>query len=1070
MKFDPWALLSLFGFFMGGLFLIALWAEKRHARGKSPANHPVVYALSLTIYFTSWAYYGEVGSASRNGMSFLALNLGMTASIALWWSLMRKLVRIKNAHRVTSLADFLSLRYGRSRAVAVTVTLLSLLILPPYLALQLKAIFSAFALLSTSPPLVESSVVALIIVFTAVMGARRLDPTEQHPGMVLVAVVEGVIKLMAILTAGLFIFFALGGGKLPVLSFIPSQRFSFSVWAANFVLGFVTIFLLPRQFHVAVVENVNERHIKTAMWLLPLYALLFDFFIYPIALVGLGMGYPAAQAESFLLRLPLDAGQHWLSLLVFVGGIAAATSMIGFATMATSTMVSNYLVVPLLYGKLAFLKRHLLPLRWMLIAALQLLGYAYLKTLGQEATLVNIGTVAFLVVLQYAPATLGGLFWREGNKIGTLLGTSAGVGIWGYTALLPSLARNGWVSISLLENGPWGLAFLKPEQLFGLTVLPPIAHTVFWSLLFNIGLYVLGSLLFEQSAEERPLAEACVGALVSTRILRPSLTGDISLPAKSEILTQLFKPFFPMEEAKNKMEQCLQATGVEGKTVISILELADLSHEAEKILAGLVGTVEAHKAIIQFFSPEETKALSEVYSVLLAHLKIPPEELVQRIDFYQEREKLLLQQAKEMEQRIEARTAELAKTNETLQRDIEKRKATEQALLESERRLKNLIDFLPDATFAIDTEGRLIAWNRALEEMVGKRAEEVLGKGNHEYALPFYGERRLALIDWALHPELAEEALSKRYLSFERKGDSFIGEVYVERLNAFFWLKASPLYDSHGKVIGAIETIRDITARKRAEEEKAKLQQEQIEALKQADALKDQFLSILSHELRTPLNSISGFGSILDDEVAGSLNPRQHEYLRKMLASADALTTLVNDLLDMTRITMGKFSILRQCTSFSGVAASTIDNLKPLADQKGLNLFNEVPSELPFLTIDEQRIGQVLINLINNAIKFTPKGGNIRVRAFIENGRLRCEVADTGRGIAPEDIPKLFRRFTQLDMTLTRRTGGMGLGLSIAKAIVDGHGGEIGVESELGKGSTFWFTLPVGCEKNGENE
>ncbi|MGE5707494.1 MAG: diguanylate cyclase, partial [Bacteroidota bacterium] len=597
MKFDPWALLALFAFFIGGLFLIALWAEKRHAQGKAPTNHPLIYALSLTIYFTSWAYYGEVGRAGHSGVSFVALELGMTASVALWWVIMRKFVRIKEQHRVTSLADFLSLRYGKSRAVAMAVPLIYLLILPPYLALQLKAIRSAFAALSTPVPLVDALVVLMIILFTIAMGARRLDPTEQHPGMVMAAVVEGVFKLTAFLTAGLFIFFALGGGRLPDASLIPASL-SFSDWGASFVVGFAAILLLPRQFHVAVVENTDERHIKTAMWLLPLYALLFDLLPYPIALVGLARGYPPGQGETFVLRLPLEAGHPWLSLLVFVGGIAAAIGMIGFSTMTASTMISNYLVMPCLEGKLAFLKRHLLPIRWGLIALLQLLGFAYLTAFGQNTALFDFGTLAFLAVLQYAPATLGGIFWREGNKTGALLGMGAGVAIWGYTALLPSLARGGWLPLSLLENGPWGLALLKPEQLFGLTVLPPLAHTVFWSLLFNLGLYLLGSLLAEQSPEEHALAEECVGALIGARPTpRPSVAAEIRLAEKREMLERLFKPYFHPEEAENKVRQCLQATGVEGRTMISTFELAGLGEEAEKLLAGVVGTAEAHKAL-----------------------------------------------------------------------------------------------------------------------------------------------------------------------------------------------------------------------------------------------------------------------------------------------------------------------------------------------------------------------------------------------------------------------------------------------------------------------------------------
>lgn len=245
-----------------------------------------------------------------------------------------------------------------------------------------------------------------------------------------------------------------------------------------------------------------------------------------------------------------------------------------------------------------------------------------------------------------------------------------------------------------------------------------------------------------------------------------------------------------------------------------------------------------------------------------------------------------------------------------------------------------------------------------------------------------------------------------------------------------------------------------------ADAEKSSIQQAQIAALEQAGIFKDQFLSILSHELRTPLNSINGFGSILLDEVAGSLNEIQHEYLSKMLSGADKLLALVNDLLDMTRIQAGQFSIIPHAIDFPEVVGKVLEILNPLADQKHQCLLNAVPDDLPPVMADDLRIAQVLTNLINNAVKFTADGGTITVRAFIEGNHLLCQVDDDGIGIVQEDIPKLFRRFSQLDETQARQLGGSGLGLSISKAIIEAHKGEIGVESEWGKGSTFWFTLP----------
>jgi signal transduction histidine kinase len=255
-------------------------------------------------------------------------------------------------------------------------------------------------------------------------------------------------------------------------------------------------------------------------------------------------------------------------------------------------------------------------------------------------------------------------------------------------------------------------------------------------------------------------------------------------------------------------------------------------------------------------------------------------------------------------------------------------------------------------------------------------------------------------------------------------------------------------------------TLLDITERHLLEEERAHNQEARIETLQRADLLKDQFLSILSHELRTPLNAIQGFGSVLEDEIAGPLSPLQHSYLSKMLAGSELLLGLVSDLLDMSRIQAGKFTIAFEPLRFSALAASVADSLASLAAQKQLGLTLDIAPDLPPMMADAQRVGQVLTNLISNAIKFTPEGGQIQVTARQERDHVLCEVVDTGDGIRPDDLPRLFQRFTQLDMSTTRQKGGTGLGLSICKAIVEAHGGHIGVRSEMAKGSTFWFTLP----------
>ena len=296
---------------------------------------------------------------------------------------------------------------------------------------------------------------------------------------------------------------------------------------------------------------------------------------------------------------------------------------------------------------------------------------------------------------------------------------------------------------------------------------------------------------------------------------------------------------------------------------------------------------------------------------------------------------------------------------------------------------------------------------------------------------------------------------TKRQL--EIKDVPFSIDLEGKKQTTYWDVRHIPVLGADGEVEAILVVTQDISDKAKNE----RLQREKIEALEQTDALKDMFLSIISHELRTPINAITGFGSILDDELAGALTGRQHEYIKKMLEGAENLMALVDDLLDLARMQAGRFSVIPQRVFFTEVASKAIENLKPLADRKHLALFGEIPVDLPPVMADPQRLGQVLSNLLNNAVSFTPEGGQIRVRAFIEGEWLRCEVKDTGVGIAPEDVPKLFKRFSQLDMTATRKARGTGLGLSISKAIVEAHGGQIGVESELGKGSTFWFTLPL---------
>ena len=673
------AIILIILLYVGGLFLVALWTERRIARGHNPAGNRWVYSLSLGVYLTSWTYYGSVGLAARSGLGFLAFYLSPTLGALFWWVILRKLVRIKNAHRITSIADFISARYDKSQALAIIVTLVALIGITPYISLQLKAILDSFAIVTQPLPRegatwlagnVDSIVVGLMVLFTIMFGARRLDPTERHPGMVMALAVECLVKLGAFLAAGIFVTYLLfdGFGDLfrrlsespyrHLLSLGGDSGMPYLSWFTLMVVCLFPFFLLPRQFHVAVVENSREGHVRTALWLFPLYMLLINIFILPIAAGGLLLGLSPEAGDTFVLSLPLASGRPWLAALVFIGGFSAATGMIMVSTMALSTMAVNHLLLPLVerIGPLFFLRRRLLQCRWAMVVLILLLGYGFERQVGESYKLAAMGVISFTAVLQFAPVFLGGLFWRGGNRAGALLGLGAGFAVWVYTSLIPGFVRSGLLPRSFLETGPWGVSALRPEHLFGISGLDPVSHAVFWSLFFNVGLYLFGSICAAQSRTERALVEEFVGALAPPVAPLRQSPGEsfIPLAGKCQEARAVLCRYLPEVRTEEVIGDCLRAAAIDGRSQISIMELADFHAEVEKRLAGSIGAASAHDAVRKGIELSEWEAsgLSEIYARILTDLRVTPEELRERIDFYREREKLLASHAGELEQKV----------------------------------------------------------------------------------------------------------------------------------------------------------------------------------------------------------------------------------------------------------------------------------------------------------------------------------------------------------------------------------------------------------------------------------
>ncbi|MGB0127150.1 MAG: sensor histidine kinase [Rhodocyclaceae bacterium] len=630
--------------YLGVLFGIAWIGDQRADRGRSIIANPYIYTLSLAVYCTTWTYYGSVGRAASTGIGFLPVYLGPTLMLALWWFVMVKMIRISRINRITSIADFVASRYGKSHLLGGLVTVIAVIGIVPYISLQLKAVSNSLVILLQYPdivmpaslgggPLLEDAtlyIALLLAAFTILFGTRHLDATERHEGMVAAIAFESVVKLVAFLAVGLFVTFGMYDGfgdiferaaQVPNLEALMSvaKTSDFSGWASLTLLSMLSIMLLPRQYQIGVVENVNESHLRKAIWLFPLYLLLINIFVLPIALGGM-LRFPGGDvdADTFVLTLPMAEQSPGLALLVFVGGLSAATGMVIVETIALATMVCNDLVMPFLLRQRWLGLQNQKDLTWLLlsirrgaIAIILALGYAYFRAAGEAYALVGIGLISFSAVAQFAPAIFGGLFWKGGTRNGAVAGLAAGFAVWLYTLLLPSFAQSGWLPLSFLEDGPLGIALLKPQQLFGLAGLDGITHCLLWSMLANLGCYIGVSLARRGSAKETGQATLFVdvfkegGAGTASRFWRGS--------AQFEDLLALAARFLGQERARAAFGNYARQRGFAGTDELPAD--AGLVHFAEILLAGAIGSASA-RIMVASVVEEEPLGLEEVMNIL----------------------------------------------------------------------------------------------------------------------------------------------------------------------------------------------------------------------------------------------------------------------------------------------------------------------------------------------------------------------------------------------------------------------------------------------------------------------
>ena len=638
-----WVILLCSFAYLGILFAIAFYGDKRADAGRSIIANPYIYALSMAVYATSWTYYGSVGRAAANGVGFLPIYIGPTLMAALWWLVLRKMIRISKTNRITSIADFIASRYGKSSLLAGIVTVIAVIGVIPYIALQLKAVSSSFTILLHYPEIVVPAkarsvgvgsdtalyVALLLAAFTIVFGTRHLDATERHEGMVAAIAFESLVKLLAFVAVGAFVTFGMYHGfadiferaaTLPALErlvTLESAGGAYGTWASLIFLSMLSIMFLPRQFQINVVENVNENHVMKAIWLFPLYLLAINIFVLPIAFVGLmQFGSGNVDADTFVLTLPMTEKREGLALFAFIGGLSAATGMVIVETIALSTMICNDLVMPglLRWKALALSTRGdltglLLAIRRGAIVLLMILGYAYYRAAGEAYALVAIGLISFAAVAQFAPAMLGGMYWKGGTRAGAIAGLTFGFLVWTYTLVLPSFAKSGWLPLAFVEQGLLGIALLRPQQLFGLAGLDPIAHSLFWSMLANVGGYIGFSLLSGQSAREHTQALLFVDVFKVAGKTSALWRGSASV----NDLRALVGRFFGAARADEAFAGYAMSRGLASDKLLQ--PDADTVHFAEVLLAGAIGASSA-RVMVETVVQEEPLGIDEVLNIL----------------------------------------------------------------------------------------------------------------------------------------------------------------------------------------------------------------------------------------------------------------------------------------------------------------------------------------------------------------------------------------------------------------------------------------------------------------------
>lgn len=995
------------------LFFVARRGDKKAA---SKRWQPVIYTLSISTVCTSWTFYGAIEQFSTTGWWISPLHVGVIVTFVFGWRFLQRMVYLARQENSTTIADFIAARFGHSRTVAVMVSVISLVGITPYIALQYKAVSASFDVLtrnasgptSINLPLVTALLMAL---FAIMFGTRSIDTSEKHHGLMHTLAFEAIVKLFMLIAVGLFVVFGLFHGPIDLIAqglAVPEIRATLTqsnntyVYIAHFLLGLTIIFTLPRQFHVAVVENSSPADLKTARWMFPLYLVLINILVQPIAIGGkllLGLDNPEPAYVS--LMLPMQQGLEWLALAVYLGGISAATSMVIIATVTLSTMTTNELILPIAFRlklistKADHVNTLIIWLRRIVILAISLGAYGYFRHFTSTGILISIGMPAMVAVFQFAPAIVLGMSWDALNRKGAVMGLSLGFFMWFYTLVFPVIISSGVLPADWM-NGPLGLTWLAPQGLFGMDFMDSSVHGMFWSLIVNIGGLVLGSFYYQESLADRIQANRFVNEPLSYS-KRPAMrTKEVALQDLRLMLLRLL--------GANKTQELLKAHRLPhtGKIVNGIASNA-LMLESERMLGSVLGTGAAR--------------------IILDSLTLPQRHDVDSINS-------LVEEASQVSR---------------FGRDL----------------LNSALQSLSQGISIIDRDLNIVAWNQQFEALF-QFPKELLVVGNPIEGLIRYNVER-GVFGTGDPDELVE-----RRLFHLRSGTPHKNERLME---------TGRVIDVMGHPMPGgnyITTYADVTEQK-AHEQQLMAYSESLElqvqertnslestnlALLKANANKTHYLSAVGHDLVQPLNSAELFSASLAEQLkASQSDPKLIQLASDMQMSLDSAGTLLSGLLEFSKLDADMIKPAQLTFSLRQWMAGLLPELRLLAQRKGLRFDTQVPDI--WVNADPVLLQRILQNLLANAFRYTTRGGVVlgfRRRA----GAVSLEVWDTGKGIPEAYLENIFTEFYRLPDEAQQASGGLGLGLAIVKRLCDLQGFEVTLRSTIGRGTVFKVQLPIG--------